>query len=169
MGFNEKKVAIVMGSDSDYQVMKKAIFKLKDFGVKYIVKVISAHRTPDLAREFIANLEDNNIGVVIAAAGKSAHLAGVLAAYSFLPIIGVPIKSDSLDGMDSLLSTVQMPPGVPVATVAIDGAENAAILAVQILGVFNQDLRDKVEKMKKDMQKIVVEKDEKIQKEVEKI
>ena len=128
-----KKVAIIMGSDSDLPVVKAAISELKAFGVPSEVHVMSAHRTPELVAEFATNAKENGFGVIIAAAGKAAHLAGVIAGHTTLPVIGIPIKSSTLDGLDALLATVQMPTGIPVATVAIDGAANAAILAVQML------------------------------------
>ena len=126
-----KKVAVIMGSDSDLPAVKPAIDKLKSFGVPVEAHVMSAHRTPALAADFAANARKNGFGVIIAAAGKAAHLGGVLAAHTTLPVIGIPVKSSTLDGLDALLATVQMPSGIPVATVAINGAENAAILAVQ--------------------------------------
>ncbi|MBQ8151216.1 MAG: 5-(carboxyamino)imidazole ribonucleotide mutase [Firmicutes bacterium] len=143
-----QKVAIVMGSKSDYPVVQKCEQKLADFGVEYETRIISAHRTPRQAEEFARNAELNGFGVIIAAAGKAAHLAGVLAATTPLPVIGIPMKSSTLDGLDSLLSVVQMPKGVPVATVAIDGADNAAILAVQILATGNPELRQKIKDFK---------------------
>ena len=139
------KVAIVMGSKSDYPVVEKAEAMLREFGVEYETRIISAHRTPKQAEEFAANAEANGFGTIIAAAGKAAHLAGVLAATTPLPVIGLPMKSSTMDGLDSLLSVVQMPKGVPVATVAINGAENAAILAVQILAAGNPDFKKKQE------------------------
>ena len=139
-----KKVAVVMGSDSDLKVVEKAILTLKDYGVGTEVHVYSAHRTPVEARDFALNARDNGIGVIIACAGKAAHLAGAIAANTTLPVIGIPIKASVLDGMDALLSTVQMPAGIPVATVAIDGAENAALLAIQILAVEDKDLAQKL-------------------------
>ena len=154
-----KKVAIVMGSDSDLPVVSKAIKKLKEFGVEVEAHVMSAHRTPDAAAEFSKNAAANGFGVIISAAGKAAHLGGVLAAHTTLPVIGIPIKSSTLDGLDALLATVQMPAGIPVATVAIDGAENAAILAVQMLALSEPVLADKLTAMKKDMAKKVLEKD----------
>lgn len=154
-----KKVAIVMGSDSDLPVVSKAIKKLKEFGVEVEAHVMSAHRTPDAAAEFSKNAAANGFGVIISAAGKAAHLGGVLAAHTTLPVIGIPIKSSTLDGLDALLATVQMPAGIPVATVAIDGAENAAILAVQMLALSEPVLADKLSKMKEDMAKKVLEKD----------
>jgi len=135
------KVAIVMGSDSDFPVLKTTIKTLKRFEVEVEVHVISAHRTPEKAKEFAQNADVNGIDVIIAAAGKAAHLPGVLAAFTTLPVIGLPIKSSTLDGLDSLLSIVQMPKGVPVATVAIDGADNAALLAIQMLSLAYEDLR----------------------------
>ncbi len=135
-----KKVAILMGSDSDLPVVSQAVDKLKEFSVPCEVHVYSAHRTPEEARAFAMNARNNGFGVIIAAAGKAAHLAGALAANSTLPVIGIPIKASVLDGIDALLSTVQMPTGIPVATVAIDGAANAALLAVQILAVEDEKL-----------------------------
>ena len=153
------KIAILMGSDSDIPVIKKCTKVLTDFGVPYEAHVISAHRTPDRAHEFSRNAEANGIEVIIAAAGKAAHLAGVIAAFTTLPVIGLPIKSSTMDGLDSLLSTVQMPKGIPVATVAIDGAENAAILAVQMLSLKYPELKDKLKKFKKDMADEIITKD----------
>ena len=145
-----KKVAIVMGSDSDLKVVEKAILTLKDFGVPTEVHIYSAHRTPVEAKEFTQNARQNGIGVIIACAGKAAHLAGAIAANTTLPVIGVPIKASVLDGLDALLSTVQMPAGIPVATVAIDGAENAALLAIQILAVEDLALAEKLQKARDD-------------------
>ena len=139
-----KKVAIVMGSDSDLPVVEKAMDILKEFCVPFEVHVYSAHRTPAEARSFAESARDNNFGVIIAAAGKAAHLAGAMAASSTLPVIGIPVKSSTLDGIDALLSTVQMPAGIPVATVAIDGAANAALLSVQILAVTDETLAEKL-------------------------
>ncbi|PHV72278.1 5-(carboxyamino)imidazole ribonucleotide mutase [Sporanaerobium hydrogeniformans] len=153
------KVAFVMGSDSDLPVVERGVKTVKDFGVEVEVRVISAHRTPQVAEAFAKQAEQNGIGVIIAAAGKAAHLGGVLAAYTTLPVIGLPIKSSTLDGLDSLLSIVQMPPGIPVATVAIDGAENAGILAVQILATANNELKEKLKMYKVEMAKKVEEKD----------
>ena len=154
-----KKVAIVMGSDSDLPVVSKAIKKLKEFGIEVEAHVMSAHRTPDAAADFSKNAVANGFGVIISAAGKAAHLGGVLAAHTTLPVIGIPIKSSTLDGLDALLATVQMPAGIPVATVAIDGAENAAILAVQMLALSEPELAQKLNEMKEDMAKKVLEKD----------
>ena len=130
-----KKIAIVMGSDSDLLVVEKAITTLKDYGVPFEVHVFSAHRTPDAAAEFAINARKNGFGAIIAAAGKAAHLAGAIAARTTLPVVGIPVKSSNLDGVDALLSTVQMPSGMPVATVAIDGAVNAALLCIEMLAV----------------------------------
>ena len=157
-----KKVCIVMGSDSDLKVMEGTVNKLRDFGVQFDVRVISAHRTPAAAEALAKNAEADGYGVIIAAAGKAAHLGGVLAAYTTLPVIGVPIKSSFMDGMDSLLSMVQMPSGIPVATVAVNGADNAAILAVQMLALEDASLREKLHRFKADMQAKVEAKDAKI-------
>ena len=157
-----KKIGIVMGSDSDLPVVSKAISKLKDFGIPVEAHVMSAHRTPAAAMDFAWHAADNGFGVIIAAAGKAAHLAGVLAAHTILPVIGIPIKSSTMDGLDSLLSTVQMPSGIPVATVAIDGAENAAILAAQILAVEDAELQGRLKAMKREMENSVLEKDRKL-------
>jgi 5-(carboxyamino)imidazole ribonucleotide mutase len=154
------KVAFVMGSDSDLPVVERGVKTVKDFGVDVEVRVISAHRTPYRAEEFAKKAEENGIGVIVAAAGKAAHLGGVLAAFTTLPVIGLPIKSSTLDGLDSLLSIVQMPPGIPVATVAIDGAENAGILAVQILATADAGLKEKLKAYKEEMAKKVAQKDE---------
>lgn len=162
-----KKVAVIMGSDSDLPVVKNAVLKLKEFGVPYEVRVMSAHRTPEQAAEFSANAQKNGFGVIIAAAGKAAHLGGVLAAHTILPVIGIPIKSSTLDGLDALLATVQMPSGIPVATVAIDGAVNAALLAVQILALSDEELADKLKKMKEKMVEEVIMKDKKISENIE--
>lgn len=158
------KVGIIMGSDSDFEVVKKTIKILKDFDVDFEARVISAHRTPFKAIDFAQNAEENGFEVIIGAAGKAAHLPGVLAGVTTLPVIGLPIKSSTMDGLDSLLSIVQMPKGVPVATVAINGAENAGLLAVQILSVKYQVLRDKLKSFKQDMAKEVVRKDLSVQK-----
>lgn len=139
-----KKVGIVMGSDSDLPVVEKAISTLKEYGVPCEVHVYSAHRTPVQAKEFAENARKNGFGAIIAAAGKAAHLAGALAANTTLPVIGIPVKSSTLDGVDALLSTVQMPSGIPVATVAIDGAANAALLAIEILSVSDDTLAEKL-------------------------
>ena len=154
-----KKVLIVLGSDSDLKVMRASTEVLARFGVPYELRIASAHRTPALAHELSATARERGFGAIIAAAGKAAHLAGVLASGTTLPVIGVPIKSSTLDGLDSLLSTVQMPKGIPVATVAIDGADNAALLAVQMLAIEDKTLADKLYEYKKDMEKAVMEKD----------
>lgn len=135
-----KKVAVIMGSDSDLPIVEKCIVELKKYGVPTEVHVYSAHRTPEEAIGFAKGAEAAGFGVLIAAAGKAAHLGGVLAANTVLPVIGIPIKASALEGIDALLSTVQMPPGIPVATVAIDGAKNAAILAVEMLAIADADL-----------------------------
>ncbi len=152
-----KKVGIIMGSDSDLPVVEKAIYKLKEFDVPFEVHIYSAHRTPKEAKEFAENARDNGFGAIIAAAGKAAHLAGAMAANTTLPVIGIPIKSSTLDGLDALLSTVQMPSGMPVATVAIDGAENAALLAIQILAVNDAELSKKLcESREKGAEKVLL-------------
>lgn len=135
-----KKIGIIMGSDSDLPVVEKAIATLSEYGVPYEVHVFSAHRTPDEAKEFSSSAIKNGFGAIIAAAGMAAHLAGAIAANTTLPVIGIPVKSASLDGVDALLSTVQMPPGIPVATVGINGAVNAALLCIQILAVSDETL-----------------------------
>lgn len=156
------KIAFVMGSDSDLPVVEKGVEVVKSFGVPVEVRIISAHRTPAEAEEFARNAEVNGIGVIVAAAGKAAHLGGVLAAYTTLPVVALPIKSSTLDGLDSLLSMVQMPPGIPVATVGIDGALNAGLLALQILGVSDPVIKEKLKAYKEDMAEAVRQKDEKI-------
>ena len=157
-----KKVAVIMGSDSDLPVVGKAIDKLKSFGVPVEAHVMAAHRTPAAAAAFASSAAREGFGVIIAAAGKAAHLAGVLAAHTVLPVIGIPVKSSTLDGLDALLATVQMPSGIPVATVAIDGAENAAILAVQMLALEDAELRTKLLEMKESMARAVQEKDRRL-------
>ena len=164
-----KKIAIIMGSDSDLPIVKGAVTELKKLSIPYEVHVMSAHRTPEMAAEFSKNAASNGFGVIIAAAGKAAHLGGVLAAHTILPVIGIPIKSSTLDGLDALLATVQMPQGIPVATVAIDGAANAAILAAQMLSLSDEEIQKKLLKMKEDMVNGVIEKDKKLQEELEKI
>jgi 5-(carboxyamino)imidazole ribonucleotide mutase len=161
-----KKVAVLMGSDSDLQVVKGAINTLKSFGIQVEVHVMSAHRTPSIACDFSASARANGFGVIICAAGKAAHLAGIIAAHTTLPVIGIPIKSSTLDGLDALLATVQMPKGIPVATVAIDGSDNAGILAVQMLAINDDALSSKLEQMKKDMVDEVIAKDAKLQSEL---
>ena len=139
-----KKIAIIMGSDSDLPVVEKAAQTLSEYGVPFEMRIMSAHRTPDIVREFIGSARENGFGAIIAAAGKAAHLAGAAAANTTLPVIGIPIKSSTLDGLDALLSTVQMPSGMPVATVAIDGAQNAALLAIQMLAITEPELARKL-------------------------
>ena len=144
-----KKVGIIMGSDSDLPVVEKAISTLAELSIPTEVHVYSAHRTPIEARDFSVNARENGFGAIIAAAGKAAHLAGAIAANTTLPVIGIPVKSSTLDGIDALLSTVQMPAGIPVATVAIDGAANAALLAAQMIAVDDADLAARLDAMRK--------------------
>lgn len=160
--FMSKKVAVIMGSDSDFPTMAPAVKRLKGFGIPVEVRVMSAHRTPDAAAEFSKNAKAEGFGVIIAAAGKAAHLGGVLAAYTTLPVIGVPIKTSMMGGLDSLLSMVQMPKGIPVACVAVDGADNAAILAAQMLALSDAALAGKLAQFKADMAGEVAAKDEKV-------
>jgi len=162
MSVNKIEVGIIMGSDSDLPIMEDAIKVLKEFGIGYEVKVLSAHRTPNQHAEYSRTAVERGLKVIIAAAGGAAHLPGVTAAQTTLPVIGVPIKGKSLEGIDSLLSIVQMPPGIPVATVAINGAKNAAILAVSILSTTNSDIRKILVEYKKKMEKDSMEKYEKI-------
>ena len=157
-----KKVAIVMGSDSDLPVLESAIKTLNQFEVPCEVRVLSAHRTPIEAAHFARSARENGFGAIIAAAGKAAHLAGAMAAGTTLPVIGIPVKSSTLDGLDALLATVQMPSGMPVATVAIDGAANAALLAIQILAVTDDGLAAKLEAFRKENSEKVLAKDKKI-------
>ncbi len=157
-----KKVAVIMGSDSDFPVVKSALAELKKYNVEFECRVMSAHRTPVQACEFADKAIENGFGVIICAAGMAAHLAGVIAGHTTLPVIGIPMKSAALDGMDALLATVMMPPGVPVATVGIDGAKNAAILAVQILALSDESLALKLAESKKSMADAVIEKDRKL-------
>ena len=159
-----KKVGIIMGSDSDLPVVEKAVKILNDFEVPFEIHVYSAHRTPVQAKEFAQNARDNGFGAIICAAGMAAHLAGAIAANTTLPVIGIPVKSAALDGMDALLSTVQMPTGIPVATVAINGAANAAFLSVQILSVEDKELADKLNKRREADAEAVLKKDELISK-----
>lgn len=157
------KVGIVMGSKSDYPVVEKTEQILDEFGVEYVTRIISAHRTPEAAEAFASHAEENGIEVIISAAGKAAHLGGVLASYTPVPVIGLPVKSSTMDGLDSLLSTVQMPKGVPVATVAINGAENAGLLAVQILSVRDPELRRAFREYKEKMKAEVMAADAEFQ------
>lgn len=158
-----KKVAVIMGSDSDWDVVKKAVKVLKDYEIPTEVHVMSAHRTPQEAAEFAEQAEEKGFGVIIAAAGMAAHLGGVLAAKTTLPVIGIPIASGGLGGLDALLATVQMPSGIPVATVAVNGAANAGHLAAQILALSDDELKAKVQANKVSMRLGVIEKDKKIQ------
>lgn len=155
-----------MGSDSDFPVVSPAVKRLKSFGIPVEVHVMSAHRTPQAAAEFSSGAARNGFGVIIAAAGKAAHLAGVLAAHTTLPVIGIPVKSSTLDGLDALLATVQMPSGIPVATVAIDGADNAAILAAQMLALSDEGLAARLLAMKQEMAEGVSKKDAALQEKV---
>lgn len=148
-----------MGSDSDLPKVQGAIDKLREYNVFVEVHIYSAHRTPEQARDFSVNARKNGFGVIIAAAGKAAHLAGAIAANTTLPVIGIPVKASALEGMDALLSTVQMPQGIPVATVAIDGGVNAAILALQILGVEDEEIAKKLSDERAQMTKAVLDKD----------
>ena len=148
----KRKVAILMGSKSDEDIMKPASEVLESFGIEYEIKVSSAHRMPNKTRQFAVDAQKNGFEVIIAGAGKAAHLPGVIASYTTLPVIGVPVKTDDLGGMDSLLSIVQMPPGVPVATVGINGAKNAGILAVQILALKYADIAEKFKKYKQSLE-----------------
>ena len=154
-----KKIGIVMGSDSDLPIIQKAVDTLKELNVPYEVHIYSAHRTPVEARDFALNARENGFGVIIAAAGMAAHLAGAIAANTTLPVIGIPCKSSNLDGMDALLSTVQMPSGIPVATVAINGGANAALLAAQILAVEDKELAAALDKKRADAAAVVLKKD----------
>ncbi len=154
-----KKIGIIMGSDSDLPIVNKAIDTLKAFDVPYEVHIYSAHRTPAEAREFALNARENGFGAIIAAAGMAAHLAGAIAANTTLPVIGIPCKSTALDGMDALLSTVQMPSGIPVAAVAINGGVNAALLCVQILAVTDEALAEKLDNKRKADREAVLKKD----------
>ena len=158
-----KKIGIVMGSDSDLPVLEKAMTTLDKFGVPYEVHVYSAHRTPVEAKEFAQQARANGFGGIIAAAGKAAHLAGAIAANTTLPVIGIPVKSSTLDGLDALLSTVQMPGGIPVATVAIDGAENAALLAIQVLGASDAELAAKLDAARAEAAAKVLEKNKAVE------
>ena len=158
-----KKVGIIMGSDSDLPVVEKAMDKLRAFGVPFEVHVYSAHRTPEEARAFSAGAREAGFGVLIAAAGKAAHLAGALAATTPLPVIGIPVKSSTLDGLDALLSTVQMPTGIPVATVAIDGAANAALLAMEMLSISDDGLAARLAQARAEESAQVLEKSARIE------
>lgn len=154
-----KKVGIVMGSDSDLPVLEKAIETLKEFSVPFEVHVYSAHRTPEEAIEFSKNAENKNFGVIIAVAGMAAHLAGIIAANTTIPVIGIPCKSQNLEGIDALLSTVQMPSGIPVATVAINGGVNAALLSIEILAINDKELSKKLKEKRNSDKEAVLKKD----------
>ncbi len=158
-----KKVAVIMGSDSDLPVVEKAFRVLEEYGVPYEAHVMSAHRTPAAVAEFVSSAEDNNFGVVIAAAGMAAHLAGACAANTTLPVIGIPVKGGAVDGLDALLATVQMPSGIPVATVALNGAANAAMLACQILALSDGALSEKLKKARVAGAEKIAEKDAALQ------
>jgi len=157
------KVGIIMGSDSDLPVMQEAANILSEFGIEYEIDIVSAHRTPDRMVEYAGSAESKGIKVIIAGAGGSAHLPGMTASFTSLPVIGVPIKTKSLDGLDSILSIVQMPPGIPVATVSLNGAKNAGILAASILGVSDNEIYKKVENYKKTLEASVLKKSEKLE------
>lgn len=154
-----KKIAIIMGSDSDLPIITPAIEELKKYGVPNEVHIYSAHRTPELTRQFALSARESGFGAIIAAAGKAAHLAGAIAASTTLPVIGIPVKSSTLDGLDALLSTVQMPSGIPVATVAIDGARNAALLAIQILAVEDKELATMLDNARREEERKIIQKD----------
>ncbi len=153
------KVAIIMGSDSDLPIVQKTVDELKKFGVPYEAHIMSAHRTPERAAAFAAAARESGFGVIIAAAGMAAHLAGVVAAHTTLPVIGIPCKGGAMDGLDALLATVQMPAGIPVATVALNGGANAAILAVQMLALADASLADKLLARKREMADAIADKD----------
>lgn len=157
-----KKVAVIMGSDSDLPVLSGCFETFRNLNIPFEAHVFSAHRTPKEAAAFAQSAAENGFGAIVAAAGKAAHLAGALAAQTVLPVIGIPVKASTLDGLDALLSTVQMPAGIPVATVAIDGAVNAALLAAQILAVSDGELQQKLLSMREDMRRSVLEKDAKL-------
>ncbi len=161
-----KKVAVIMGSDSDWPVVKAACTQLDAFGIPYEAHILSAHRTPAQAAEFARNARANGFGVLICAAGMAAHLAGAFAGNSTLPVIGIPMKGGAMDGLDALLSTVQMPSGIPVATVAVGGAKNAAVLAAQILAVSDDALADKLDAARTEMAAQIAEKEARLQAEL---
>ena len=164
-----KKVAIIMGSDSDLPVVAPAIKQLKELGIEVEARVMSAHRTPEEAHEFSKNAIKNGFGVIIAAAGMAAHLGGVLAASTTLPVIGIPSSAKVLDGMDAMLATVMMPPGIPVATVGVNAAKNAALLAAEILAVGDDELMAKLVKMREDMAEQVKQKDIALQEKIKEL
>ena len=162
----QKKIAILMGSDSDWAVVKAAVLELKRLEIPCEAHILSAHRTPAAAAEFAQNARANGFGVILCAAGMAAHLAGAIAANTTLPVIGIPMKGGAMDGMDALLATVQMPSGIPVATVALNGAKNAAILAAQMLAITDEELAQKLEQDRKDMACQIAAKEEKLQAEI---
>ena len=161
-----KKVAVIMGSDSDWPVVKAACAQLKEFGIPYEAHILSAHRTPAAAAEFARGARANGFGVLICAAGMAAHLAGAFAGNSTLPVIGIPMKGGAMDGLDALLATVQMPSGIPVATVALNGAKNAAVLAAQMLAIHDGRIAGLLKQARADMEKDIAAKDEKLQAEI---
>ena len=161
-----KKVAVIMGSDSDWPVVQGACKQLEEFGIPYEAHILSAHRTPAAAAEFAQNARANGFEVLICAAGMAAHLAGAFAGNSTLPVIGIPMKGGAVDGLDALLATVQMPSGIPVATVALNGAKNAAVLAAQILAVSDDALAAKLDEARKQMAEQIAEKEAKLQAEI---
>ena len=161
-----KKVAVIMGSDSDWPVVKGACAQLKEFGIPCEAHILSAHRTPAAAADFAKNARANGFGVILCAAGMAAHLAGAVAANTTLPVVGIPMKGGAVDGLDALLSTVQMPSGIPVATVAVNGAKNAAVLAAQILAVTDDELADKLDAQRAKMAEQIAEKEAKLQAEL---
>ena len=161
-----QKVAIIMGSDSDWPIVKPACAQLRAFGIPFEAHIMSAHRTPTQAAEFSRSARQNGFGVLICAAGMAAHLAGAIAANTTLPVIGIPLKGGAMDGLDALLATVQMPSGIPVATVALNGAKNAAVLAAQILAVSDRDLAAKLDQAREDMAAQIAEKEAKLQSEL---
>ena len=160
-----KKAAVLMGSDSDWPVVKGACAQLKEFGIPYEAHIMSAHRSPVQVADFSKHARQNGFGVIICAAGMAAHLAGAVAANTTLPVIGIPMKGGAMDGLDALLATVQMPSGIPVATVAVNGAKNAAVLAAQILAVSDDALADRLDAARKDMAAQIAEKDAALQRE----
>ena len=160
---SKKKVAVVMGAESDLPVVKKAVEKLDGLGVERTVRVLSAHRTPEEACAFAREAKEQGYGAIICAAGKAAHLAGVMAGHTTLPVIGIPVKGSFLDGLDALLATVQMPAGIPVATVAVDGAANAAILAAQMLALSDPELDRRLTQMRAEMTAAVLESDRRVE------
>lgn len=162
-----KKVAVIMGSDSDWPVVKGACQQLKEYGIPFEAHIMSAHRTPAAAADFAKNARKNGFGVLICAAGMAAHLAGTFAGNSTLPVIGIPMKGGMMDGLDALLATVQMPSGIPVATVAVGGAKNAAVLAAQILAVSDDALAAKLDQARADMAEQIAAKEQKLQSELE--